>query len=317
MVELVSGCRHMRCRCKAEFCYVCGARWRTCDCNGDEPVQNRPPVSADGAEQTETRAAVVAAEEMERREAAERRRAEIAARIAAERAAERARERVEREVRKKKMLVQAELTGIAGRYQARTREIEDACSKQSWAMAERHRKERADIVFRYRREIEGLIESVERTIVSLEAARDVGNETLNLRHANEAQFLQNRHEQEEDEYWFSLRTYLKGKQNAESRERVLIDRLKAQQCREMEELVGRQRQMALRRVEVDSWGVLKEVEARRDSIDATCGMAKITDSASVWVAERKWVVAVEDERKSRLLARRMEEEEKARGILEE
>lgn len=30
MVELSSGCRHIICKCKAEFCYVCGLRWRTC-----------------------------------------------------------------------------------------------------------------------------------------------------------------------------------------------------------------------------------------------------------------------------------------------
>ncbi|TBU61117.1 hypothetical protein BD310DRAFT_957207 [Dichomitus squalens] len=32
MVELSLGCYHMTCRCKTEFCYHCGARWKTCDC---------------------------------------------------------------------------------------------------------------------------------------------------------------------------------------------------------------------------------------------------------------------------------------------
>ncbi|CAG8973948.1 hypothetical protein HYALB_00007477 [Hymenoscyphus albidus] len=26
------GCRHMTCRCTAQFCYICTARWRTCSC---------------------------------------------------------------------------------------------------------------------------------------------------------------------------------------------------------------------------------------------------------------------------------------------
>ncbi|PIL32154.1 hypothetical protein GSI_06860 [Ganoderma sinense ZZ0214-1] len=32
MVELTSGCNHMTCRCRFEFCYMCGSRWKTCDC---------------------------------------------------------------------------------------------------------------------------------------------------------------------------------------------------------------------------------------------------------------------------------------------
>ncbi|KAK4673092.1 hypothetical protein QC763_108770 [Podospora pseudopauciseta] len=32
VVEHVSGCRHMTCPCGGQFCYVCGARWKTCFC---------------------------------------------------------------------------------------------------------------------------------------------------------------------------------------------------------------------------------------------------------------------------------------------
>ncbi|KAL8719937.1 MAG: hypothetical protein Q9181_007991 [Wetmoreana brouardii] len=32
MVELNMGCHHIVCVCKAEFCYVCGSQWKTCDC---------------------------------------------------------------------------------------------------------------------------------------------------------------------------------------------------------------------------------------------------------------------------------------------
>ncbi|KAJ3496296.1 hypothetical protein NLG97_g2761 [Lecanicillium saksenae] len=32
LVELNTGCNHMTCRCKSEFCYVCGKKWKTCDC---------------------------------------------------------------------------------------------------------------------------------------------------------------------------------------------------------------------------------------------------------------------------------------------
>ncbi|OTB02472.1 hypothetical protein M426DRAFT_62150 [Hypoxylon sp. CI-4A] len=32
MVELSIGCNHMTCRCGFQFCYICGARWKTCTC---------------------------------------------------------------------------------------------------------------------------------------------------------------------------------------------------------------------------------------------------------------------------------------------
>ncbi|KAK5724425.1 hypothetical protein LTR15_004470 [Elasticomyces elasticus] len=32
MVELKTGCNHITCFCRTEFCYVCGLRWKTCRC---------------------------------------------------------------------------------------------------------------------------------------------------------------------------------------------------------------------------------------------------------------------------------------------
>ncbi|KAF8872792.1 hypothetical protein CPB84DRAFT_660014 [Gymnopilus junonius] len=32
LVELSIGCHHIICRCKAQFCYLCGVNWKSCEC---------------------------------------------------------------------------------------------------------------------------------------------------------------------------------------------------------------------------------------------------------------------------------------------
>ncbi len=32
VIELHTGCYHMTCRCRTEFCYVCAERWKNCTC---------------------------------------------------------------------------------------------------------------------------------------------------------------------------------------------------------------------------------------------------------------------------------------------
>lgn len=38
VVEHNEGCIHMTCKCKAQFCYICGLQWRTCACSDNQLV---------------------------------------------------------------------------------------------------------------------------------------------------------------------------------------------------------------------------------------------------------------------------------------
>ncbi|RSL65567.1 hypothetical protein CEP53_003621 [Fusarium sp. AF-6] len=51
VVELEQGCNHITCKCKAEFCYVCGERWKTCACPHwqEERLYNRANAIVDRA----------------------------------------------------------------------------------------------------------------------------------------------------------------------------------------------------------------------------------------------------------------------------
>ncbi|KAK4892455.1 hypothetical protein LTR27_009111 [Elasticomyces elasticus] len=51
MVELNTGCNHMTCPCSEQFCYVCGAKWKTCECPqwNEERLTERAQAHVDNA----------------------------------------------------------------------------------------------------------------------------------------------------------------------------------------------------------------------------------------------------------------------------
>lgn len=128
LVELTQGCSHITCRCKAQFCYICGAIWDPvvgCPnfCNGEEELERRR--LEEEARIAEEEAEKAAREEAERLEAEEKINAERRTLESLELNALRAQQINERE-----------------RFTAFER-------KQKWIMWTRHGQSKIDILERY------------------------------------------------------------------------------------------------------------------------------------------------------------------------
>lgn len=128
LVELAQGCTHITCRCKAQFCYICGAVWDPavgCPnfCNGEEEMERRRV-------EEEARLAELEAEKLAREKAAE--------------AEQRAREEAERRTRES-----PEFTALRARQEAEMARFNEYERKVKEALQTRQHKKRVALGDKY------------------------------------------------------------------------------------------------------------------------------------------------------------------------
>ena len=292
----------MTCRCKAQFCYICGLRWRTCACTDAQlaTIQQRAEIqrgvraeegNRERREREEEEAAIRAVDEF-LRAVEERRLAEAGA----ERRREEERRRREEEERRRRE--ETRIAEVSRRFRGLGAELESLHDVQRVLMAERY-------------EFESEV---------LEKEQRDAFDTLSIRHPSELQYLANEsafkigtaeskfdseytarlteERRIEDQYVDELREYWKGKPDGEYKVREARDDLRRDQDREYKywDAYRRQQLEAVREGERKKMEALKvKQEAEIKAVD---GRAKIDEIE--WrrkrFAESRWVEEVNRER---------------------
>jgi hypothetical protein len=285
-VEHNTGCRHMTCRCRAQFCYICGLKWRTCACTDAQlaTIQQRAETRRQDhnarnaraeAEVEEERAAIRAVEEFVRAEE-ERQAREVAAQLRRE---------------------EARIRAVNRRFHGLNTELEALHDIQRVLRAERY-------------EFEAQV---------LKKEREDALDNLSIRHPSELQYLDSssteigdleskfgteytarltEERRIEDQYVEELRVFWKGKPDGEYKVRKARDELRRDQDREymLWDVQRKQQLEAVRereRKKMQALRVKQEAEIR-----AVDGWAKI--DGLEWkrkrFAENRWVEEVSRER---------------------
>ncbi|KIV96220.1 hypothetical protein PV10_00111 [Exophiala mesophila] len=247
LVERTEGCRHMTCKCGAQFCYYCGAKWRSCECSDYEQPerimtrrtlrQQRNEEAA--AEAAELARAIEEIEEMERAE--EQQRILEAERLAAERRreeeelrrlellrlqeVERRRMQKEREDEELRRIVRLSLIEQLPEWQNLMREI---LLKQQIELDNRHAQQEASHLKARDEAYQRQRAENEEAMARLKA--DVHERLLDMQEKQRVHLLKTKEDYEhgEDDMFLHIQLHLRGKPNKEAREKRLLEEFNKQ-----------------------------------------------------------------------------------------
>ncbi|ETI25075.1 hypothetical protein G647_04446 [Cladophialophora carrionii CBS 160.54] len=247
MVERTQGCRHMTCKCGAQFCYTCGKKWRSCSCTETDEANRQAELrrrregreSARDAEAAELARIIAQAEEMERRNPRERRREEQR-REAERRRVEAELARLEAERLRELEALRAQEARLEQQLQRVLRlSVEESCRRLEQAWNETRVSQMHSLDSRHatseRQYLQGRDEAIiqqtrkhERTSQQMISNIEKRMSDIKERHTMEMTHFHAEQQNFEDDMFLEIQMHFRGKQDREARECRLQERFREQ-----------------------------------------------------------------------------------------
>jgi hypothetical protein len=300
----------MTCRCRAQFCYICGLKWRTCQCTEEDLVRVQRE-AAGRRTNHEARIAIADAEAEEERailaevEAFMRQEAEEAARIAEE-------ERLAAE-ESRMIHQQHRMRSISLRYYEFNKELDLLHSLQQIPMAERHEFEQ-DVLTRERQNALGVLAFRHPSeIKALQAEASHRYNSAKQQFESECHARLATEQRIEDEYLGKMNDFWAGRPECNDRVREAREKYRETQSGHKQFWNSYQRDK-LQEVKATEEERLQTLKVRQAGEVKTANSRGVADEMEFrrrrW-AEWKWVEVLLNERHAML--RELESEELVRG----
>ncbi|RPA98372.1 hypothetical protein L873DRAFT_1688180 [Choiromyces venosus 120613-1] len=298
MVEAVEGYNIMICGCGAEFCYSCGNVWKTCNCQ-DHNHRLSPHLSIfDPQSILMPRIAEQRQQQTRQSQEEDKRTAQRQAQGENQRQAEAA------------AAAEEKSRQLSAKYTALEQKLETLHSRQRSLVHSRHERETQALQRTLSAGKTSHLLSLQEEKTNLLTRQASEKATLEATFQKERTELSEKHSADEDDYWFSLQTYLRDRPNKEARQKALMDKLTVAQKEEMTGLAMQQEErLAASLADIDRRLHEVEDEIRRGAQD---NGERRKDLARRQWAEWKWFKVILERRVAVLVEEREVEEKRER-----